>query len=93
MFNKAIVIALACLSLTLGGCGFTSYGDIARDVASEKGAQAMDEGLVNAEWFICNAASIGSVKRRYGRTMESAQAYNAICGLTGESAIVTEPLE
>lgn len=93
MFNKTLILSLMCASLTLGGCGFTPYGDAARDIASEKGAQAMDEGLVNAEWFICNAASIGSIKRRYGRTAESAQAYNGICGLTGEMAIVTEPLE
>lgn len=89
MFNKTIILAL----LMLGGCGFTPYGDIARDIASEKGAQAMDEGLVNAEWFVCNAASVGSIKRRYGRTRESAQAYNAICGTTGDTLIITEPLE
>lgn len=88
MFNKTLIIALACLSLTVG-CGFTKEGDLARTAVSEGGAQAMDEGLVNAEWFICNAASIGAVKRRYGRTKEQADSYNALCGLEGDAAIVT----
>lgn len=87
MIGKPIVIIAL---LALAGCGLTPYGDVARDFASTKGAQAMDEGLVNAEWFMCNAASIGAVKRRYGKTAESANAYNAICGLTGEARIVTE---
>lgn len=91
MLNKTAIIVLACLSVTLGACGFTGFGDTARDAVTVKGAQAMDEGLANAEWFMCNAASIGSIKRRYGKTAEQAAAYNAICGLTGEAVIVSVP--
>ena len=44
-----------------------------------KGAQAFDEGLKNAEWFICEAASVGSIKRRYGVSRSRAKSYNEFC--------------
>ena len=68
------------LALLLAGCGFTGQGDFVREQISERGAQAMDEGLVNAEWFLCNAASIGSIKRRYGVSDDRAETYSELCG-------------
>jgi predicted small secreted protein len=69
----AVVVLIA---LSLSGCGFTAQGDFARDVVRDKGAQAYDEGLMNSIWFICNAASVGSVRRIFGKSMT---AYNDIC--------------
>ena len=63
--------------LILGGCGFTPQGDFIRSQVSERGAQAMDEGLRNSEWFLCQAASVGSIKRRYSG--EKASAYTELC--------------
>jgi hypothetical protein len=78
---------LAMLSVALlSGCGFTAQGDFSREIAREKGAQAYDEGLVNAEWFICHAASVGSIRRRYGTDASLAAAYRRICSPTS-----TEP--
>jgi len=70
--------ALLALLLALGlvGCGFTPHGDLARDVIREKGAQAYDEGLANSLWFICHGASVGSIRRTFGKNMD---AYNALC--------------
>lgn len=76
--NTHAVASLLAL-LLLGACGFTPQGDLVRGVVREKGAQAFDEGLENAEWFICHAASIGSIRRKYGRDPQTAAAYNAIC--------------
>ena len=72
-------LAAASAAFLLVGCGFTGTGEIVRTGVAERGAQAYDEGLVNAEWFMCNAASIGSVKRRYGRSQDTADAYRALC--------------
>ncbi len=83
-FNMAAMAVLTFASLTLGGCGFTSYGDLARDLASEKGAQAMDEGLVNAEWFLCKGASVGAVQRRYGQNSAKADAWKELCLDSGD---------
>lgn len=83
MFNIRPILILALASLTLG-CGFTSYGDLARDVISVEGAKAMDEGLKNAEWGLCEAASIGSIKRRYGTSAERAKEYQDFCPDMGE---------
>lgn len=76
-------IPIVCL-LVLASCGFTPQGDAARMAAQQYGAQAMDEALVNTEWFMCNGASIGAIKRRYGSDPERAAAWRAICN-TGDS--------
>lgn len=70
---RALVVALA---LALSACGFTPQGDLARDVIREKGAQAYDEGLANALWFMCSGASVGSIRRTFGKNMA---AYNSLC--------------
>lgn len=75
---------LFVILLILGGCGFTPYGDFVREQVSERGAQAMNEGLVNSEWFLCRAASVGSIKRRYGSSDEKAKAYADLCRDNGE---------
>ena len=82
-------LALAAL-LTLGACGFTPGGDLFRDTVSQKGAQAYDEGLVNAEWFVCNAASVGSIKRRYFGSTSSAATYNEFCNSSGSLEVDVE---
>ena len=84
------VLAVSALIL-LAGCGFTPQGDAARAAIREGGAQAFDEGLVNAEWFICQAASVGSIKRRYGISAEKAEAYNALCDNASAENIVAGP--
>jgi len=77
----------AGLALALAACGFTEAGDRARDVLAGEGARAYDEGLANAEFFICRAASVGSVQRRYGRSAETAAAWRAICQGDGTAAV------
>ncbi len=83
------VLSLACV---LTSCGFTTTGDRVRDAAKQYGAQAMDEGLANAEFFICRAASVGSVYRRYGRSKETAEAWKTLC-LDNPDAIILETPE
>ena len=63
----------------LSACAFTSTGQQVRQGVKTYGAQAYDEGLQNAEWFICVAASRGSIMRRYGVSEERAAAYKAFC--------------
>ena len=65
------------LVLLLAGCGQTPFGDQVRDMVKSRGALIMDRGLINSEWFLCEAASIGSVKRRYGGS--KTQAYKDLC--------------
>jgi hypothetical protein len=67
------------LLFLLSNCGFTSQGNLIRDVTEARGAQAYDEGLVNAEWFLCEAASVGSIRRAYGGSQQSADAWRELC--------------
>lgn len=76
MFRYAILAPLL-----LAGCGFTPQGDFARGAVRDYGAQAYDAGLENAEWFLCHAASIGSIRRKYGRDQTTADAYNQLCNV------------
>ena len=86
------VLPITLLALFLASCGFTSTGDRVRESAKQYGAQAMDEGLANAEFFICRAASVGSVYRRYGRSKETAEAWKTLC-LHNPDAIILETPE
>ena len=72
---KKTIVAIG-LALSLSACGFTPQGELVRGVVRERGAQAYDEGLANSVWFICNAASVGSIRRMFGDRMD---AYNALC--------------
>ena len=83
------LIALGLL-VTLSACGFTPQGEAFRQGVAVQGAQAYDEGLVNSEFFMCQAASIGSIKRRYGVSESKAKAYKELCG-AGADADVFEP--
>ncbi len=86
---------IPCLGLLLAGCGFTETGGRLRDFVAVEGARAYDEGLANAEFFVCRAASIGSVQRRYGGNRETAQAWRTLCLGDGEAVVdlITLPTE
>ena len=75
------------LLLLLGAC---STIDAARETVKLKGAEAADQGLLDAEWYVCKVARVGAVKRRYGQTVETAQTYRQFCEGDGQ-ANVTSP--
>lgn len=64
-------LVLFVVALGLTGCAWQAQ--IATD-----GAKAADDALAAAEWALCNAATVGSVKRRYQDPIKR-DAYNALC--------------
>lgn len=78
MTMKPIIVAAA---LFLGGCGLTAQGDFVREAVKAGEVKVYDAGLENAEWYICEAASVGSVKRRYAGGKSGA--YNELCDRNG----------
>lgn len=74
----SFIFFLICVSL-LSSCGFTEYGSAARTFVQERGAQATDEGVDNALWFLCSGTSVGSIRRRFGRDSRSFHAWAIIC--------------
>lgn len=67
---KKVMLFLATLfAVLLVGC---------TNLAS-RGAEVSDEILTSAEWGICNAASVGSIRRRYGSDQKRAAAWRALC--------------
>ncbi len=85
-----LVATLTLGALALGGCGLTPQGDAVRIAIKEQGSQAYDEGLQNSQFFICHAASIGSIKRTYGTSNERAKEYAAFCLLTDAESHIIE---
>ncbi len=81
----------AAAALLLAGCGGAAQQ--AREVIATEGATAYDEGLVNAEFFVCRAASVGSVQRRYGRSADLAEAWRTLCLGDAEADILGAPPE
>jgi len=67
------------LMLFLGACGLTPQGSALRAALTGTATQAMDEGLINAEFFMCKAASVGSIQRRYGQSEDLADAWRTLC--------------
>ena len=72
---------LIFMPLLLGACGLTPQGDFVREAIKSYGAKAADAGLTNAEYFLCEAAPVGAVKKRYGG--EKSGAYNELCDRNG----------
>lgn len=65
------------LVVFLAGCGLTPQGDAIRRAAAEYTKKVGTTSLQNSEWFMCEAAPIGAVKRRYKG--DKADAYNILC--------------
>ena len=75
--NMILWIVVAAIFFILSGCStITSLW--------QKGAEANDSALYAAQKVVCEGASIGSVKRRYGGTASQAREYNAFCGNDGK---------
>jgi hypothetical protein len=86
--KSVLFLALAGL---LAGCGLTPQGDALRQGIATYGAQAADEGLVNAEWYLCSAAPVGSIKRRYAVSKQKADAYKELCGAGEDADVIGAP--
>src|SRR5919106_2950891 len=78
-------------ALILAGCGVTTYGDEARRIVSENGARVADKTLENVEWYLCSAAPIGSLRRKYGSDPQLASAYRALCVKPGDEDVIGGP--
>ena len=88
---RRILLSAALLAAVtlLAGCGFTPQGAAVRRAVVEGTARAGDTGLENAEWFLCEVAPVGAVKRRYGADGDMASAYTKLCDRAASAGIVT----
>jgi len=73
------ILIITTMLLTLAGCGFTSAGTAFTTMARKAGQQAMDSGVGRATWFLCDAASVGAIQRRFGRSEAKADAWRSLC--------------
>ena len=77
-------ILVLVLVRLLGGCEYIPGWDLLKTTLQVRGAEIADDVIDDARWVTCNAASVGSVKREYGRTVADAEAYRAFCNMQGD---------
>ena len=77
--SRGSLFLLLAVVFGLASCGFTNTGDIIAESVKRYGEQAYDRGLVNAEFFMCRAASIGAVSRRYFHDQSKFESWVRIC--------------
>ena len=80
-------IPIALTALLLAGC-ITPEGIAAGSAIAERGAAAYDKALENNIWFVCKAASVGSVQRRFGVSTEKAEAWRALCVTDPQASVI-----
>ena len=78
-------LCLVLFALLLGGCATL---DTARGFVRDKEAKISSQLLLDAEWLVCVKSSIGSVKQRYGQTVERASTYKDFCDGDAKANIV-----
>ena len=76
---------IGALLLILGAC---STVDTVKTAIAVKGAELSAQALVDAEWWVCRAASVGSVKDRYGASLERADLYRNFCDGNGQANVI-----
>lgn len=74
-----MVVFVVTLLVLTAGCGLTPEGTLVRSTVETEGAKVYDEGLANSLWFICNAASVGSIRRYIGTDTAKADAWVVLC--------------
>ncbi len=80
---KWLIPASLLLVVLVSGCAST-----VKTAVALKGASLSDDALVQAEWWVCSAATVGAVKRRYGQTWERADLYREFCDGSGSANVV-----
>ncbi len=78
--------------LALAGCsGLGPKVDAFNATAKEKGSQAYDDGMANATYWMCDATSVGSLRRWLASDQKKAEAYDTICGKMAVGATLVTP--
>lgn len=87
--TAASLIMAGLVALALTGCGLTPTGDAFRAGAVDVVQRAADGGVRNARDYLCEAATIGSLKRAFA-SAELVGAYNEFCqGTSANLSILT----
>ncbi len=81
-------VIAAAAALILCACGFTPEGEALRRAVAETGAMAADNTLENVEWYMCEAATLGSIKRRYAAAADLAEACKRLCDRRSSARII-----
>lgn len=74
--KKSYITLIVLMASVLFGCVEWQVG---KQAVSTYGAQIADEKFDVVMWTLCNATSIGSIRRNIGTSTDRAEAYNKLC--------------
>ena len=80
IFMITMIILFSAVGSMLTGCA-------ALDMVKSKGAELSDEMIETSIWNICQAATVGSVRRKF-KTPEDIRIYNEMCKTMDNSVLV-----
>lgn len=69
-------LAFIAVVALLAGCEQFTAGEA---ILLDRGGAAADEALATAEAYICRVATVGSIQRRYMRSADDWEVWNAMC--------------
>lgn len=91
-YRAGAVLAAVLVAASLTGCGLTPTGDAFRAGAVDVVQRAADGGVRNARDYLCEAATIGSLKRAFS-SAELVGAYNEFCDGTSPRLAILSAAE
>ena len=77
MRNLMLAGVLALAGVLLSGC--FAQVDAVKTALADRGAHVADAALETSLWGICNAATIGSIRRKFGSSPEAWKAWRELC--------------
>lgn len=80
---KWFIIAIGLLAIS--GC---ANFDLGKQAVVAKATEWSDDALNDAIWWTCKGASVGSVQRKYGMSVDRASMYKVFCFGQGDANIV-----
>jgi len=80
------VIPLITKVLGMAGKGALNYFTSKAELKQHK----QNSALENAQWVLCHAVTIGSLRRAYAEKPEMAKAYRSLCGAAAQSVLLGE---
>lgn len=81
---KCLLVAFGLITALSGCSGFL-------EKSAEDLATAADTKLRVDVWNLCQAESVGAVRRAYGGSAEAAQTYNAFCAVGAADQVPLGP--
>jgi len=74
-----VLLIVVIVLLATAGCAIDPRLDAAKTAAVDTASRVADDALEAYEWGVCTAATVGSIRRRYGTSAPRMEAWQRFC--------------